>query len=97
MKASEMHAAVSTKCKPPVKCQVVKTVLAALKDVLHEELSRNGSAKLPSLASFRVRKVPARAEGKKMVFGSLVHVSARPASSTIRALPAKQLKDAMAC
>ncbi len=93
MKTPELYAAVSKKAA--VKAHVVKAVLAALKDVVGSELSHNGSAKVPTLASFRVRKVAARQEGDKKVFGELTHLSARPASNTIRAVPAQQLKDAV--
>ena len=93
MKAVDIYTAVAKEAsvKPPV----TKAVMEALKTVLARDLREQGQAKLPSLATFKTKTKPAKDAGDKMVFGRVVHLSAKPASRCVRATPAKQLTDAV--
>ena len=60
------------------------------------ELKRKGRARLPQLGVLRLKKIPAKKGGKKiMMFGKPVITKAKPASKKIKFSAAKALKEAI--
>ena len=78
-----------------VKPNLVAKILVAARDVIARELNRNSCARVPALANFKLRDIPARAAKNKKCFGKEVFVKAKPATMSVRVIPTKQLKDAV--
>ncbi len=94
--------------KAPTKTQVLTNIaeatelskkeVAAVFDALEAEIKKAMSKKdgvftIPGLVKIKKRKVPARKAQRKMVLGVMRDLPAKPASTKVRVLPLKGLKD----
>merc|ERR1719230_1733205 len=73
----------------------VKAVLGALETVIPAQLKAKGKFTLPGIAMLKLRKKPATKAGKRMAFGKLVAVKAKPASTVVKCFAVKALKTAI--
>ena len=76
----------------------VKKVLDALTEIGHKELKKRGEFVLPGFAKFVVVKKPARParEGINPFTKQPTMFAAKPASKSVKARPAKAIKDSIA-
>merc|ERR1719218_22098 len=73
----------------------VGKVLAALETVIPAELKAKGKFTLPGITMIKLKKKPATKAGKRMAFGKLVAVKAKPATSVVKCYAVKALKTAI--
>merc|ERR1711904_266701 len=73
----------------------VSKVLASLTDVATQQVTKAGKFAIPGLVMLKKKTKPARAAGKKMMFGKEVHVKAAKAKTIVKAYCVKALKDSV--
>ena len=73
----------------------VSKVLVALTGVATEQVSKAGKFAIPGLVMLKKKVKPARAAGKKMMFGKEVKVKAAKAKTIVKAYCVKALKDSI--
>ena len=99
---TELFTAISEACEEEVSKKEVAAVFEALETVLEKQLGRRGPgvvnvAGLVKVAKKRIPSRPAR-KGVPNPFkpGELMDIKARPASTKVKVLPLKKLKDMVA-
>merc|ERR1712216_969177 len=73
----------------------VSKVLVALTGVATAQVSKAGKFSIPGLVMLKKKTNPARAAGKKLMFGKEVHVKAAKAKTIVKAYCVKALKDSI--
>merc|ERR1711937_767060 len=73
----------------------VSKVLVALTGVATAQVSKAGKFSIPGLVMLKKKTKPARAAGKKLMFGKEVHVKAAKAKTIVKAYCVKALKDSI--
>merc|ERR1712039_895775 len=73
----------------------VKAVLNALETVIPAQLKSTGKFTLPGVTMIKLKNKPATKAGKRMAFGKLVHVKAKPATNVVKCYAVKALKTAV--
>merc|ERR1711924_312960 len=73
----------------------VSKMLAALTGVATAQVSKAGKLAIPGLVMLKKKTKPARAAGKKLMFGKEVHVKAAKAKTIVKAYCVKALKDSV--
>merc|ERR1711939_1108814 len=73
----------------------VSKVLVALTGVATEQVTKAGKFAIPGLVMLKKKVKPARAAGKKMMFGKEVKVKAAKAKTIVKAYCVKALKDSI--
>merc|ERR1719333_1656068 len=91
MTKSALCAAIAEACE--IKNKVASTALATLAAVGAGEVKKSGKFVIPGLAMIKTRKKPATKAGKKLMFGEMKLVKAKPAKTVVKAFAAKALKD----
>merc|ERR1711988_1949572 len=91
MTKSALCAAIAEGCE--IKNKVASTALATLAAVGAGEVKKSGKFVIPGLAMIKTRKKPATKAGKKLMFGEMKLVKAKPAKTVVKAFAAKVLKD----
>merc|ERR1712151_633059 len=86
---TELLAALET--KSAVKKSDCKKVLESLADVATKEVKK-GKFTIPGVVMIKTRLKPATKAGKRVVFGKLVMVKAKPAKTVVKAFPVSALK-----
>merc|ERR1712029_1319840 len=76
-----------------LKKNVVTKLLDKLAEVGTTEVKKSGVFTIPGLAMIKTRRKPATKAGKKMMFGEMKLVKAKPAKTVVKAFAAKVLKD----
>merc|ERR1712224_914906 len=79
-------------CTEEVRCL---KVLASLTGVATAQVSKAGKFAIPGLVMLKKKTNPARAAGKKLMFGKEVHVKAAKAKTIVKAYCVKALKDSV--
>merc|ERR1719192_3322001 len=75
-----------------VKPAVCKKLLESLAEVATKEVKGTGKFIIPGLCMLKTRKKPATKAGKREVFGKVVMVKAKPASTVVKAYCVAALK-----
>jgi nucleoid DNA-binding protein len=79
-----------------VKPAEARAVIKANSAMIQQELRVTGRARIPDIGILKVKRVPARKGGKKiMMFGKETIQKARPASKKIKFTASKALKEAI--
>ena len=91
MSKSEVWTALEA--KSGVKKKDVKAVLAGLEALAPSALKASGKFTIPGVTMIKLRKKPATKAGKRMAFGKLVTVKAKPARTIVKCFTVKALKD----
>merc|ERR1712072_1367236 len=91
MSKSEVYAALEA--KSGVKKKDVKAVMAGLEALAPSALKASGKFTIHGVTMIKLRKKPATKAGKRMAFGKMVHVKAKPARTICKCFTAKSLKD----
>merc|ERR1712048_28853 len=91
MSKGALCAAIAEACE--IKNKVASTALATLAAVGAGEVKKSGKFVIPGLAMIKTRKKPATKAGKKLMFGEMKPVKAKPAKTVVKAFAAKALKD----
>merc|ERR1740139_802234 len=78
-----------------VDAKEVSKVFSGLVTAVEGEVKKNGTCKLPGLCVIKVRAKAATKAGKKMMFGKLTAVKAKPASKVVKVFAASSLKKAV--
>merc|ERR1711964_945834 len=71
----------------------VKAVLESLGNLIPGQLKSAGKFTIPGLTMIKLRKKPATKAGKRMAFGKMMHVKAKPARTIVKCYTVKALKD----
>merc|ERR1712062_828072 len=74
---------------------VVTKLLDKLAEIGTAEVKKSGVFTIPGLARIKTKKKPATKAGKKMMFGEMVVVKAKPAKTVVKAFPTAALKSAI--
>merc|ERR1712130_262721 len=90
MSKSGLAAALATAAE--LKPAAVKKVLETLAAVATAEVKSAGKFTIPGLCMIKTRKKPATKAGKREVFGKVVMVKAKPASTVVKAYCVSALK-----
>merc|ERR1712154_57400 len=80
--------ATATELKP----KECKKILETLTEVATKEVKGTGKFTIPGLCMLKTRKKPATKAGKKEVFGKVVMVKAKPATTVVKAYCVAALK-----
>merc|ERR1712093_548041 len=91
MTKSDLYGAIEK--KTGVKKKTVKGVLEALEGLIPGQLKAHGKFTLPGLTMIKLTKKKATKAGKRMAFGKMVHVKAKPARTLVKCYTKKSLKD----
>merc|ERR1712018_553146 len=67
-------------------------VLSALATVAAKEVKKTGKLVIPGVAMLKTRIKPATKAGKKLLFGEMRTVKARPAKTVVKAFPVAAIK-----
>merc|ERR1711878_220538 len=78
-----------------LKKSVVTKLLGTLADVGAAEVKKTGVFTIPGLARIKTRRKPATKATKKMMFGQLTVVKAKPAKTVVKAFATAALKKAI--
>merc|ERR1711923_256264 len=78
----------ATELKPAV----CKKALEALADIATKEVKGGGKFTIPGLCMLKTRKKPATKAGRREVFGKVVMVKAKPATTVVKAYCVSALK-----
>merc|ERR1712046_221291 len=81
--------------KTELKPKNVRAVFNALSEIAQAEVSRTQKFTIPHIVTLKLKPKPATKAGKKMMFGNLVKVAAKPAKKVVKAFAAKALKDSV--
>merc|ERR1711943_48908 len=76
-----------------VKKRDVKAVFESLGSLIPGQLKAAGKFVIPGVTMIKLRKKPATKAGKRMAFGKMVHVKAKPARTIVKCYTVKALKD----
>merc|ERR1712072_183895 len=76
-----------------VKKRDVKAVFESLGSLIPGQLKTTGKFTIPGVTMIKLRKKPATPAGKRMAFGKLVTVKAKPARTIVKCFMVKALKD----
>merc|ERR1711881_23389 len=79
--------------KTGLKKKDVKAVMEALVGIIPGALKASGKFTIPGVTMIKLRKKPATKAGKRMAFGKMVKVKAKPARTIVKCFTAKSLKD----
>ena len=96
---SELFTAISEECEGEITKKDVADVFTSLETVLEKQLARRGPGvvNVAGLIKVAKKKIPARAARKNVPNpfkpGEFMDVKARPASTKVKVLPLKKLKD----
>ena len=90
MSKSAIAAALATATE--LKPAVCKKVLETLAEVATKEVKGTGKFTLPGLCMLKTRKKPATKAGKREVFGKMMMVKAKPATTVVKAFCVSALK-----
>jgi nucleoid DNA-binding protein len=73
----------------------VAALFEAMEDLIKEQLGKKGPGlfAIPNLVKFKLTKKAATKAGKRMVAGREVDVAAKPASTKVKAVTLKSLKE----
>merc|ERR1712138_201910 len=101
MKAMKSSGGVMTKgaiydaiaTKTGLKKAGVKAVFEALEGIIPGALKSAGKFTIPGLTMIKLKKKPATKAGKRMAFGKMVTVKAKPARTLVKCYTKKVLKD----
>ncbi len=74
----------------------VKKVMNSLSKMTVETLKIGGNYKIPGYATVKLHQKQALPERERRIFGEIRKISPRAASSVVRIIPVKKLKDAVA-
>merc|ERR1711972_484321 len=75
-----------------LKTKVTAKVINILAQIATKEVQTVGKFTLPKLLTIKSRQKPATKACKKMIFGALQTVKARPAKTVVKAFPCAPLK-----
>merc|ERR1712051_402923 len=78
-----------------LKASECKRVLESLTEVATKEVKSSGKFTVPGLCMIKTRAKPATKAGKREVFGKVVMVKAKPASTVVKAFCVAALKKSM--
>merc|ERR1712225_39263 len=92
MSQSDMFAQIEASAG--VKKKDCKAVFSALQDLVPDAVKKSGKFTIPGVVMIKLRHKKARPAGKRMAFGKLVHVKAKPACKVVKCFAPKTLKDA---
>merc|ERR1719210_3019217 len=81
---------IATKCE--LKKKSVVSMLDTLASVTTAEVKKNSVFTLPGLCRIKTRAKPAQKAGKRMIFGQMTVVKAKPAKTLVKAFPVAALK-----
>merc|ERR1712100_566290 len=70
-----------------------KKVVDALESVVTSAVKSSGKLIIPGICRVVLKHKPATKAGKRMAFGKLVHVKAKPARKVVKVFAVKALKD----
>ena len=90
MTKSALAEAIATQTE--IKKSVALKVLATLAEVATTEVKKTGIFTIPGLCRIKTRSKPATKATKKMMFGKLSVVKAKPAKTVVKAFVASALK-----
>merc|ERR1712093_268453 len=76
-----------------IKKKDVKAVFGALESIVPTRLKASGKFVIPGITMIKLRKKPATKAGKRMAFGKMVNVKAKPARTLVKCYTVKALKD----
>merc|ERR1711988_463221 len=77
-----------------VKKKDCKAVFTALQDLVPDALKKHGKFTIPGVSMIKLRHKKATPAGKRMAFGKLMHVKAKPACKVVKCFAPKTLKEA---
>eukprot|EP00416_Gambierdiscus_australes_P032436 CAMPEP_0171089412 /NCGR_PEP_ID=MMETSP0766_2-20121228/25084_1 /TAXON_ID=439317 /ORGANISM="Gambierdiscus australes, Strain CAWD 149" /LENGTH=103 /DNA_ID=CAMNT_0011547283 /DNA_START=85 /DNA_END=393 /DNA_ORIENTATION=+ len=77
---------------PDVSKKTATELLNTLADVGTAEVKKTGTFTIPGLCRLKTRKKPATKAGKKEMFGKMVTVKAKPATTVVKAFPVAAFK-----
>ena len=66
--------------------------MASLAEIASSEVKKTGVFSIPGLCRIKTKKKPATKAAKKMIFGKLTVVKAKPAKTVVKAFVASVLK-----
>merc|ERR1711972_135590 len=78
--------------KHELKTKIAAKIINVLADIATKEVQTVGKFTLPKLLTIKSRQKPATKACKKMIFGALQTVKARPAKTVVKAFPCAPLK-----
>ena len=90
MSKSALAEAIATHCE--LKKSVAMKALATLAEVATKEVKKAGVFAIPGLCRIKTRNKPATKATKKMMFGKLSVVKAKPAKTVVKAFVASAFK-----
>merc|ERR1712232_918868 len=90
MTKSALADAIAEACE--TKRKVATQILATLASVATEEVKKNAKFTVPGLCMLKTRKKPATKAGKREMFGKVVVVKAKPATTVVKAYCVAALK-----
>lgn len=73
----------------------IKEVLGALEEIVVEALQKSGKVEIPGLVIVKVVRTKATKAGKKVIFGELRKVPAKPAGIKVKARVKKTVQQAV--
>jgi len=91
MNKSGLYAAIEK--SSGVKKKNVKAVVEGLVGLIPGALKSAGIFTIPGLTRIKLRKKPATKAGKRMAFGKMIKVKAKPARTIVKCYTVKALKD----
>merc|ERR1711879_856980 len=75
-----------------MKPKEVKAMLTTLGEIAATEVKTAGKLTIPGVVMLKLKSKPARKATKKMIFGKMTNVAAKPASKTVKCFAVKALK-----
>merc|ERR1712066_743653 len=91
MTKSRLAAAIAEGCA--LKKGNASKVIATLASIGMQQVKNSGQFVIPGLVRIKTRNKPATKAAKKMMFGKMCLVKAKPAKTVVKAFPVKMLKD----
>ena len=93
MSKSRMAGAIAEECE--IKLAVAMQMIDSLAKLATDQVVRGGKFTFPGVCMIKTRLKPATSACKKMVFGKMCDVKAKPATTVVKAIPVKELKKAV--
>merc|ERR1711892_1139730 len=69
--------------------------LDALAELVHKEVKSTGKFKIPGVCMIKTRHKPATKACKRLAFGQMMNIKAKPAKTIVKAFPVADLKKAV--
>jgi len=91
MNKSGLYAAIEK--SSGVKKKNVKAVFEALEGLIPGQLKAAGKFTVPGLTMIKLKKKKATKAGKRLMFGEMKHIKAKPAKTIVKCYTVKALKD----